>query len=485
MNDVVLLKSYCQYLSILYVEDEKDINESMCKYLNKFFNNVETAFNGKEGLEKYKSGKFDIVLTDIRMPKLNGIEMIREIKAINDGQEIIIISAHTEIDYFLSAIHMGVSDYILKPTIYEQVNSVLYKVAGNVNIRKEYKNLHENLKSLVKEQTKSITDNYEKTIKAMVDLVESRDTYTGGHSERVANYSKAIAQEMNLSDEDCELVFRAGMLHDIGKVTTPDSILLKPGELLSREYSLIQKHVSVSYELLSKIPMYEKLSEIVITHHECYDGSGYPNALKGDEIPLLGKIMIIADSFDAMTTDRIYKGHRSIKSAILEIQECSGTQFDPAVVPFACKVLSTSSVNNEITQLPKDSIENKRFSYFFHDSLTDNYNKEYLEIFLKNLPENNSYSARAYYLCNFSQYNKKFDWDKGNTLLKTFAEYLMQSNPNAISFRIDGDDFILISKEPFSEDCINPSFLKSTDVSVKCQNLSVDGDLISKFRNIN
>ena len=297
MSDILLLKECCHSLNILYVEDDRAVNEALTKYLSKFFNHIETAFNGEEGLEKYKAGEFDMVLSDINMPKMNGIDMAKEIKRINPEQEIIIISAHSESEYFLSAIHLGISDYILKPIIYEQMNSVLYKVASALQLRKENKRFHESLHQLVKEQTKSLTENYEQTIKAMVDLVESRDTYTGGHSERVAGYSKAIAQEMNLSEEECELIFRAGMLHDIGKVTTPDTILLKPGKLSGREYALIQNHVTVSYELLSKIPMYTKISDIVITHHERYDGNGYPNGLKGDEIPLLGRIMIIADAF--------------------------------------------------------------------------------------------------------------------------------------------------------------------------------------------
>ncbi|MFA6188621.1 MAG: HD domain-containing phosphohydrolase [Sulfuricurvum sp.] len=484
MNDILLLKQYCQSLNILYVEDDKEVNEALVKYLSKFFNHVETAFDGEEGLEKYKLGEFDIVLTDINMPKMNGIEMAKQIKAINAQQEIVIISAYTETDYFLNSIHLGISDYILKPISYEQMNSVLYKVASTLQIRKENKRFHESLYQLVEEQTKLLTDNYEQTIKAMVDLVESRDTYTGGHSERVAHYSKAIAQEMKLSDEECELIFRAGMLHDIGKVTTPDTILLKPGQLSAREYTLIQNHVTVSYDLLSKIPMYAKLSEIIIVHHERYDGHGYPKGLKGDEIPLLGRIMIIADAFDAMTTNRIYKGRMRSEDAILEIQASSGTQFDPKVVPFACKALSRIVINQDITQLPKNSMENERFAYFFHDSVTDNYNQEYLALFLQSISEENGYQACAYFLKNFSQYNNAFDWEAGNILLKTFSEHLSKNNPGATLFRVQGDDFILISKEPLCKECIQPAFFENTGVRVECYHLPVGDDFMTRVRHL-
>jgi YesN/AraC family two-component response regulator len=199
MNDLQLLKQYCQPLSVLYVEDELELNASVVRYLGKFFGTIETAYDGKEGLEKYNAGTFDIVMTDINMPKLNGIELARQIKAINPEQAIIIVSAYTETDYFMDAIHMGISDYVIKPINFEQMNSVLYKLANAVAMSKENKLFHENLYALVKEQTKNISDNYELTIKAMVEIVESRDTYTGGHPDRVAHYSKVYHPPLTLS----------------------------------------------------------------------------------------------------------------------------------------------------------------------------------------------------------------------------------------------------------------------------------------------
>ncbi len=484
MTDILLLKKYAQSLNILYVEDETELNASVVRYLSKFFGHTETAYDGEEGLEKYRNGEFDIVLTDINMPKMNGSEMAKNIKAINGEQEIIILSAHAESDYFLDAIHLGVSDYIIKPIIYEQMNAVLYKVSNIIQMRKENKRFHESLQQQVKEQTKLLTDNYEQTIKAMVDLVESRDSYTGGHSDRVASYSKAIAQEMNLGDEECELIFRAGMLHDIGKVTTPDTILLKPGKLSPKEHDLIKNHVTVSYELLEKIPMYEKLAAVVSVHHERYDGHGYPKGLKGDEIPLLGQIMIVADAFDAMTTNRIYKARMSIEDALIEIEANSGTQFDPKIVPFACKVLSRVVINQDITQLPKSNMENERFAYFFHDSVTDYYNQEYLSLFLQSIPEDGAYQACVYFLKNFSQYNNRFDWEVGNRLLKTFADLLQKVYPDATLFRIQGDDFILISKELFSKECVHPLFLEESGVEAECYHLPVGNDFMDRVKRL-
>lgn len=484
-DELQRLKQYCQLLSVLYVEDENELNASVVRYLSKFFGHVETAYDGEEGLAHYNAGTFDIVMTDINMPKMNGIELAKKIKAIHQEQEIIIVSAYTETDYFMEAIHMGISSYIIKPIDYEQMNHVLYKLATAINMRKENRRLHENLYKLVEDQTKSIADNYDLAIKAMANLVDSRDTYTGGHSERVARYSFDIAKEMNLSDEECEIIFQAGLLHDIGKVTTPDAILLKPGKISKREYTLIMNHVVVGYELLVKIPMYKKLAEVVKSHHERFDGKGYPDGLSGDEIPLLSKIMIIADAFDAMTTDRIYKGRKSLEDAILEIQAYSGTQFDPEIIPFACKALSRVKIDDTITQLPKTSMESERFAYFFHDTVTDCYNSVYLTLYLQTIKDGDPYCAYVIFLKNFSQYNKKYGWEIGNALLKSVADDLAQRHPDGTLFRVQGDDFVVISKDMDCKDSIDieqPSFLESTGVIIERHILTIGDNFLEEIK---
>lgn len=471
MIDILELKNLCQTLRVLYVEDDEALHESVLRYLQKLFKDVDDAYNGEDGLNKYKSGLHDIVLTDIKMPKLDGLRMTEEIKKINSNQEVIILSAHTEHGYFLDAIHLGVSDYILKPIDYDQMNTVLYKVANRLHIFKENQKYHESLEKLVIEKTKLLTDNYEQTLTAMVEMIEHRDSYTGGHSQRVADYCKAIAQKMKLSEDECDLIYRAGMLHDIGKIITPDTILLKPGKLSEREYLLIKFHVTASHELLSKIPMYSRIAEIVISHHERYDGGGYPNRLKGDEISLLSHIMIVADAFDAMTTNRIYKGRKTIEDAVKEIEELSGKQFSPVVVPYACKVLRKVTISNT-SQLPKTMMDEERFSYFYRDNLTDTYNHEYLNVFLQQIVNAEGYNSAIYNLKNFSQYNNKHGWSAGNELLKKFSQNLRENYQDCMIFRIHGDDFIVITKELISknnENCQKPSFLLNTDVDMSCK----------------
>ncbi|MFC2074329.1 HD domain-containing phosphohydrolase [Campylobacterota bacterium] len=485
MNDIVFLKKYCNALSILYVEDDEALRASVLRYLQKLFQHIDTANDGEEGLEKYKSAQYDIVLTDIKMPKMDGLGMTKEIKAINPKQEIIILSAHTETDFFLNSIHMGVSDYIIKPIDYEQMNSVLYKIANNLHIHRENLRYQHSLHELVVEQTQEMADNYEQTLKAMVDMIEGRDSYTGGHSERVATYCKAIAKEMGRSEEECQLIYRAGMLHDVGKVTTPDTILLKPGQLSDREYGLIQHHVTASHQLLSKIPMYHDLSNIIISHHERYDGSGYPKGLKGDEIPLLAHIMIIADAFDAMTTSRIYKGRKTQEDAISEIIALSGKQFHPDIIPFASKALSKATIADNITQLPKNTMEKERFAYFFRDHVSDAYNKEYLELYLQQVPE--EYNVCVCFLKHFSQYNTKAGWDAGDALLKEFARHLQETYPDAMVFRIHGDDFVLISESTVFDQCDSynqAAFLKDTGVTLSHHSLSSKDDIMEQIKRL-
>lgn len=484
MIDIQELKEYCGELNILYVEDDKELHEAVLRYLMKLFKSIESAYDGEEGLQKYCDGEFEIVLSDIKMPRLSGMEMLKEIKVLNPEQEVIIISAHAETDYFMEAIHLNVSEYVIKPIDYAQMKEVLFKVARRLHAFKENLRYHAELEKLVSEKTQSLTDNYEQTLHAMVEMIEVRDSYTGGHSERVARYSRAIAEEMGLSPQECSLIYRAGMLHDIGKVTTPDSILLKPGKLSDREFLLIKEHVTVSHHLLSQIPMYKTIAEIVLHHHERYDGAGYPQGLSGNEIPLLSQIMIVADAFDAMTTNRIYKGRKSLEEAIAEMESCSGKQFDPAVVPSACRALGRMEIAQDISQLPKSRMEKERFSCFFRDSLTDVYNKEYLDFFLQQDMEQSRYTACACFLKNFSKYNSKHGWDKGSELLKRFAQFLQVRYSEAMVFRVQGDDFILLfdeEREGEFKEYEEPSFLENTEVDSSCHYLTSPDDLMAQL----
>ncbi len=291
------------------------------------------------------------------------------------------------------------------------------------------------------------TANYEETIFSFVDMIEQRDTYTAGHTERVAQYCERIAREMGIEQKEIRKLYKAAILHDIGKIATPDSVLLKPGKLTSLDYDLIKLHATAGYEMLSNIEMYQELAVIILHHHERYDGKGYPDGLQGDETPLLSQIMTVGDAFDAMTTNRIYKAKKEIPEALAELQEFSGSQFHPEVVKAAVKVLADVKISTTINQLPVSNLEKKRFSYFFNDKLTGLYNEDYLKIILNNLDLNHYTCLHMLHLLNVPEYNKRHGWDQGNLLLKEFAGELLACFPETLVFRAYGNDFAFISKE--------------------------------------
>lgn len=289
--------------------------------------------------------------------------------------------------------------------------------------------------------------NYEQQVYALVDMIEQRDSYTAGHTRRVAEYSVAIGVEMGLSDDDLDDLYRAAMVHDIGKISTPDAILLKPGRLTSLEYSLIKEHVTSGYELLSKVDIYSGIAEIIKHHHERYDGTGYPAGLSGDAVPLASHIMAVADSFDAMTTDRIYKGRKTIEDALQELAQMAGKQYHPRVIDAALKALKNVEISQHISQAPSSGLEQERFSFFFKDQLTHLYNRNYLNFILaknKNGGNDSYLSLTAIFVHHFSRYNLEHGWESGNQLLERIAAQLEAIFPEEMIFRLFGDDFVVL-----------------------------------------
>lgn len=290
---------------------------------------------------------------------------------------------------------------------------------------------------------------YEQYIYSLVDIIEQRDSYTAGHTRRVAEYSQIVAKAMGFSDKDVSTLYRAAMLHDIGKISTPDAILLKPGQLSALEYSIIQEHVTSSYDILKSTDLFADLAEIVRHHHERFDGKGYPQGLKGDEIPVIAYILSLADAFDAMTTDRIYKGRKDVKSALEEIKVMSGSQFHPQVAQYALEALKDIQIDTSPRQKPETNIEKERFAYFYKDQLTGLYNRNYLEFILSHQDDQFKHYDCAYgvYLHHITQYNADNGWNRGNALICKFANELTHQFPEALIFRLFGDDFIVLHQE--------------------------------------
>lgn len=328
---------------------------------------------------------------------------------------------------------------------------------------------------------------YQNFIEALVNMIEQRDTYTAGHTVRVAYYAELIAREMELSEKEIHKLVAAAKLHDIGKVVTPDSILLKPGKLNALEYELIKEHVNAGYEVLSTIHLYKELAEIMLYHHERYDGSGYPLGKAGGEIPILGHIMAVADSFDAMTTNRIYKPRKEVGESLTELTELSGKWYHPAVVNAAVKVLSGISIDNSINQIGTSALEEERLSYFFKDRLTKLYNEDYFMMTINGrsrhpMPQ----TLTMISFVDFHHYNKKYGWEQGNRLITSFADYLLRMIPDHLIFRVWGDRFAIADYEGDIDTLLSGSPLAGEGVETKVKKIdSIGGDLIQMMEQKN
>jgi len=325
--------------------------------------------------------------------------------------------------------------------------SFIWQKALKQKVEEKTRKLEEN-RTKEKAMQQDKVSNFEKTVESLVKLIEHRDNYTGGHSQRVATYSKMVAQEMNYSAVDCELIYRAGILHDIGKVTTPDAILLKPGRLSEDEFELIQSHVKTGADMLEKIPMYQDLSAIVRAHHERIDGTGYPAGLVGDAIPPLARIMAVCDAFDAMTTNRIYKACKTVSQALEELQSLIGIHYQEEVVMAANRALSQLKLADNTSQFPESKLEQQRFAFFFKDQVTNAFNEKYLTILLKRNKFDLQYCClNVVFLKNFTQYNDCYGWKSGDDVLNEVSKVIQEQFLHSLVFRFHGDDFIIMCRE--------------------------------------
>jgi uncharacterized domain HDIG len=293
-----------------------------------------------EALAVLTSGEeFELMLSDLMMADLDGIGLLERTKERYPDMPVVMVTAVHDISVALAAIRNGAYDYLLKPFEREQLLNTVSRALENRRLKVENRTYQTNLESLVQERTKqwqtaisSLERSYDITLEALGDALDLKDRETEGHSKRVTAFTIAIARAMGLPREQINVIARGAFLHDIGKMAIPDKILNKPGKLESHEMEIMKEHAYHGYQIVKKIPFLTEASEIVYAHQEWYDGSGYPQGLKGDQIPLGARIFSVADTFDAITSDRIYRAKQSFEAARIEISKWAGTQFDPEVV---------------------------------------------------------------------------------------------------------------------------------------------------------
>jgi putative nucleotidyltransferase with HDIG domain len=325
---------------ILVVDDEEPIREIVASMLGAAGYLCKQAGSGMEALAVLNTGaEFELMLSDLMMADLDGIGLLERTKEKYPDMPVVMVTAVHDISVALAAIRNGAYDYLLKPFEREQLLNTVSRALENRRLKVENRTYQTNLESLVKARTdqlqaamSSLERSYDITLEALGDALDLKDRETEGHSRRVTLFTIAIAQALGLPREQITIIARGAFLHDIGKMAIPDKILNKPGKLEVEEMTIMKEHAYHGYQIVKKIPFLADVAEIVYSHQEWFNGDGYPRHLKGNEIPLGARIFSVADTFDAITSDRPYRPAQSFAAARTEIAKFAGRQFDPEIV---------------------------------------------------------------------------------------------------------------------------------------------------------
>jgi len=327
--------------TVLIVDDEDAIRRLLHRKLSSEGFQCWEAGDAEQALSKLKNNTVDLVILDIKMPGKSGIELLPEIKASYPDTAVIMGTATTDINIAIHCMKHGAYDYITKPFNMDEVIISIGRALEKRRLELENKEYQQHLEDKVAEQAKKIRSSFLSAITALAYALEAKDKYTSGHSLRVADFSVAIAKEMGLLQESIEKIKLAGLVHDIGKIGVRESVLNKPGRLTDEELKHIQKHPEIGERILTPIANHEEILQLIRNHHERYDGTGYPDALKDTEIPLFARILAVSDAYEAMTSERPYRKAMSDKAAYSEIERCAGTQFDPEVINAFFKIIDS------------------------------------------------------------------------------------------------------------------------------------------------
>jgi putative two-component system response regulator len=321
---------------VLIVDDEYIGRETLQSVLEGEGYELEMAENGFQAIEKAKKLLPDVILLDIMMPGMTGFEVCQRIRSDPQIAEIpiIILTALDDRESLLNALKAGADDFISKPFDRYELRA---RLLGITRLNRYQKLLQERAK--LREANAQLLNAYEATIEGLSHALDLRDRETEGHSRRVTELTVKLAQALNMSDQEITHMRRGALLHDMGKIGIPDSILHKTDTLTPEEWAFMRRHPEFAYQMLSPIEYLHPALEIPYSHHEKWDGSGYPRGLQGEEIPMAARLFAIADVWDALTSDRPYRPAWSSEEARIYIREQSGKHFDPQVVELFFKVL--------------------------------------------------------------------------------------------------------------------------------------------------
>jgi putative nucleotidyltransferase with HDIG domain len=356
---------------ILVVDDDESIREIMSSMLSHAGFDCRGVGSGHEAIATLQSdNNFALMLSDLAMEGMDGFTLLNRIRRIHPQMPVVMVTAVHDISVALAAIRSGAYDYLLKPFERDQLLATVRRALENRRLTMENLAYKNKLETLVSARTellqramselegamRELERSYDITLEALGDALDLKDAETEGHSKRVTAFTMAIARAMELPTDRVRVIARGAFLHDVGKMAIPDAILRKPGRLTPEEQTKMREHAFLGYQMLRKIRFLHEPAQIVYSHQERYDGSGYPRGLKGDQIPIGARIFAVADTFDAITSDRPYRAAQSIPAARREIQKHSGHQFDPQVVEAFMSISDAiwQQIRDETDALDKD-----------------------------------------------------------------------------------------------------------------------------------
>jgi response regulator RpfG family c-di-GMP phosphodiesterase len=324
--------------SILIVDDELLIRELLSSALSQEGFSCHRAANVNEAFSVLGNQQIDLVISDIMMPGRSGVELLKDLKQVDQDIAVLMITGLTDTNTAMECIRLGADDYIAKPFSMNRVVLTVKNLIERRCLALEKKNYHISLEFKVREQTEQVRrtmmelqNAYNDTLAALVKALDAREKEVGSHSERVMNYSRFLGAKMGIRGSELEHLSKGALLHDIGKIGITDNILLKPGKLDHFDWLEMYRHPQVGYDILSEISFLKAPANIILSHHERFDGTGYPHKLKGDRIPLGARIFVLVDTLDAMTSDRPYRKALPFENVISEVVRFRGRQFDPEI----------------------------------------------------------------------------------------------------------------------------------------------------------
>ena len=324
---------------MLVVDDEEAICNILCQKFSQEGFDCRFCLSGEAALALLQREKFDVIISDLRMPGISGLELVGRAREIDPQAAFLVVTGETDVKTGIEAMKQGAADYIVKPFQLQSVSRRVRRALEKRRIELELEQYRQRLEEMVEERTQQLAQalrrieaTYDETLAALGAALDLRDSGTAGHSSRVTRYCLRLGQEMGCSQDQLQELARGAYLHDIGKIGIPDGILLKDDKLTAEERAVMQAHVDIGYGLVNRIAFLTPAAEIVRSHQEQFDGRGYPRRLQGEQIPLGARIFAVADALDAMTSDRPYRKAMGLAEAKKEIERQAGKQFDPEVV---------------------------------------------------------------------------------------------------------------------------------------------------------